>query len=134
MGNADRPKINCGDCGADLTPTMTKPMCPGCGSGNRHLLLAEDCHARESVWVKIRLAHATGRPDIELRSGDDLTRTTGEWVTLDRRIDRKNDWYYERILDQAGTVVREIAEPLSQHRGHGAARRAVNDSERASQD
>jgi hypothetical protein len=31
--------------------------------------------------------------------------------------------YTERIVDATGNVVREIDEPLSQHRGHGAAKR-----------
>jgi hypothetical protein len=40
-----------------------------------------------------------------------------------RVVDRESDRYTERIVDATGNVVREIDEPLSQHRGHGAAKR-----------
>lgn len=63
----------------------------------------------------------------KIRASDDLTRATDEWVTLERRIDRENDRYYERILDNRGNVIREIDEPLSQHQGRGRAKLARDD-------
>jgi hypothetical protein len=38
-------------------------------------------------------------------------------------VDREGDHYSERITDEAGNVVREVDEPLSDHHGHGAAKR-----------
>jgi hypothetical protein len=37
-------------------------------------------------------------------------------------IDRENDWYSERIFDEAGNHIREVEERLSEHRGRGAAK------------
>jgi hypothetical protein len=39
-------------------------------------------------------------------------------------IDREKGRYRERITDEAGNLVRPVVdEPLSEHRGHGAAKR-----------
>jgi hypothetical protein len=41
-----------------------------------------------------------------------------------RIIDRDNDSYHEIVMDPiSGKVVHECKEPLSQHRGHGSAKR-----------
>jgi hypothetical protein len=63
------------------------------------------------------------RPFVEKRQGDDLHRDTREWRTLNRAIDRDNDRYTETITSPTRGVVRDVDEPLSQHRGHGAAKR-----------
>lgn len=39
-----------------------------------------------------------------------------------RVIDRQNDHYVERVRSTEGTLLQERDEPLSHHRGHGAAR------------
>jgi hypothetical protein len=40
------------------------------------------------------------------------------------RIDRENDYYEETVTDPAtGEAIHHDAGPLSQHRGHGGARR-----------
>ena len=45
---------------------------------------------------------------------------------VDRIIDRVRGEYHERIIDQeTGEVVREIHEPLNQHRGRGSAKRGA---------
>lgn len=52
----------------------------------------------------------------------------GKRVRVARRIDRDGDWYSERITNaETGEILREVSEPLSQHRGGGAARRTVED-------
>ncbi len=97
---------------------------PVCGSGDRniHAQVSEVLGVYESVRGKVRSDGATGKPALEFWSGDDLTRSTGEWVTLERRNDRENDVYYERIVDKQGVVLREVTEPLSQHQGRGSAK------------
>ena len=41
---------------------------------------------------------------------------------MERTIDRRNDHYRERIVDSEGNVVRDVDEPLSEHRGRGDAK------------
>jgi len=43
---------------------------------------------------------------------------------LERLIDRENDWYAETVTDpETGEIVHECKEPLSEHQGHGAAKK-----------
>jgi hypothetical protein len=50
-------------------------------------------------------------------------KSTQAWQHVDRVIDREKNRYTEPIIDAAGNLVRDVTEPLSQHRGHGAAKR-----------
>lgn len=48
----------------------------------------------------------------------------GRRVTYDRIIDKDGDLYHERVVDVAtGDVIRDVTEPLSEHRDRGSARR-----------
>ncbi len=40
----------------------------------------------------------------------------GQWVKLERYIDREKNLYYERVEDQDGNVLVEKDEPLHHHR------------------
>jgi len=54
----------------------------------------------------------------------DWHRKTQRWSIVTRIIDRRRGSYDELIIDrETGDVVREVHEPLSQHRGRGSARR-----------
>jgi hypothetical protein len=68
-------------------------------------------------------SNAKGKPYIEGKVGDDLQRDTGEWMHLQRIIDRVKDWYTEVVTDaETGKIVHRCEEPLSQHRGHCSAK------------
>jgi hypothetical protein len=123
--------MNCATCGAGLLTPTEKETCPSCGSRDRNITLYDVAKAYESVAGKIRHEGRTsGRASVEFLHGDDLTRSTGEWVKLDRRVDRVADRYTERIVDRNGkVVVRDVDEPLSQHQGRGSAKRASDDPE-----
>jgi hypothetical protein len=56
--------------------------------------------------------------------GDDYWRARGKWTKLKRIIDRDNDSYSKTIIDpQTGEVILSVEHPLSEHRGHGSAKR-----------
>lgn len=64
------------------------------------------------------------RHGFELRFRDGFDHERGIAVKRFQRFDRREDIYCERIVDMAtGEVVHEQLEPLSDHRGHGDARR-----------
>lgn len=66
----------------------------------------------------------TGKLYIEGKSGDDLQRENGKWMKKERIIDRENDHYREVVTDpETGKVIQHCDEPLSQHRGHGSAKK-----------
>lgn len=70
---------------------------------------------------------APERQEQALQRGDRRRRSSvlhGRWMLLTRTIDRANDWYSEKVVDpRTGEVVHQCEEPLSAHRGHGAAKR-----------
>lgn len=76
-----------------------------------------------AVVKKYRGDHATGKPYEEILDGDSLHRDSQSWRNRRRIIDRANDAYHEVITDQDGTAVHECHEPLSEHQGHGSARK-----------
>lgn len=88
------------------------------------MTLTDTAQAHERFGIKARHGDVGEvKPYREQISGDDYHRDTGEWRHLSRVIDRERDRYTERVSDAAGNVVRDVDEPLSEHRGHGAARR-----------
>lgn len=122
--------VTCDQCSIPLdenpnTPIESRKPCPTCGSLSRHVQVS--IHDTVSVKGKLQLKgrHAVGgKPFIEQVHGEDLERKSGKWMILRRIIDRANDWYHELITDrETGATVHECKEPLSQHRGHGAAKR-----------
>ena len=125
----EKPIVTCGECELHLeedpgAETTTRVPCPACGSLKRTILVT----IKETINIKSKLGmkgrHASGgKPFIEQISGDDLHRDSGQWRKLNRTIDRENDHYYEVVTDpETGEILHECKEPLSEHRGHGAAK------------
>ena len=122
--------VRCGNCGIELkgspnTLPDDRRDCPSCGSMLRHFSVS----ISETITVQSTLAlkgrHATGgRPFIEQKVGDDLQRKSGRWMRLERVIDRAKNWYREVVTDrETGKIVRQCDEPLSDHQGHGTAKK-----------
>jgi phage FluMu protein Com len=126
--------VTCEECGTLLdedqsTPTESRKPCPKCGSLNRHVNIQvhDTVNLREKLRMKGR--DDAGKPFIEQVHGDSLHRKSRKWMKLNRIIDRAKDWYHELVIDpETGETVHECQEPLSQHRGHGSAKRSQNDS------
>jgi hypothetical protein len=122
----------CGHYGAQIDDDPSAPVenhkaRPACGS-NTHLICI-NIHETITVHELLRLKDRTAggsRPFMEQVVGDDLHRKSGKWMKLQRVIDRvkKPAWYSEVITDpETGDVVHKCEEPLSEHRGHGSAKR-----------
>jgi hypothetical protein len=76
-------------------------------------------------FVKLRIIEG-GKVISEICSGDDLWRKQGKWMNLNRVIDWRNDRYRKTIKDpQSGEVVHHCDEKLSDHQGHGSAKKRV---------
>jgi hypothetical protein len=76
-------------------------------------------------WVRARSKeHAIRRYAGETISGDEWSWRHQIWVQKTRVIDKRHDWYEERVIDpETGAILHECAEPLSTHRGHGSAKK-----------
>jgi hypothetical protein len=118
--------VTCGACGASLDepPAGPRAPCPVCSSRSRRFGL----ELVGEVKPHGRLRGKAKRPGrrrafIEFFTGSDFFKAARQWRHVDRVIDREKNRYTERIADAAGVVIEDVAEPLSQHRGHGAAKR-----------
>lgn len=121
--------VLCSKCGlsldepSDLAP-VRRTSCPACGSLVRDISVFAEDHAEvhERVGLKVRKA-GVRKPVLEGMSGEDLAVSTGRWVHKERTIDRAGDRYRERVVDQqTGEVLRDVDEPLSDHRERGSAK------------
>jgi hypothetical protein len=64
------------------------------------------------------------RPNFEYSDGPDMSYLLGKHVFKQRMIDRDNNRYFEHIEEyENGEVVHHCDEPLSEHRGHGSAKK-----------
>jgi len=129
MLNFDMAEL-CGSCGQPIEKDEGQPVengnsCPECNSSPRTISFAveETVTVREKLHLHWREA-GKRKPVCEQTHGDDYQRKTGKWVKLSRVIDRGNNLYHKTVTDpETGEVVHECKEPLSEHRGHGAAKR-----------
>jgi hypothetical protein len=118
--------VTCSGCGAPIkeTPSEARTPCPLCGSTARqfNVEITEELKLRESLNFKHK--NPEGKTLAEGLSGDDLHRKSGKWMKKERLIDRAEDRYKEVVTDpETGGVVHHCDEPLSQHRGHGSAKK-----------
>jgi len=64
------------------------------------------------------------KPFLELQTGDDFCRKTGEWNRREKIEGWENDRYLEHVFNpKTGEIVHHCEEPPSEHQGHGAARK-----------
>ena len=120
--------FECGSCNFSwpMEPVAEEPGCPMCGCTR--------LKGRESITIDIgeprvlraKLKDGSGkRPIFEYKMKLGVHRKTGDWSTVERSFYRNIDLYVELITNwRTGEVIRYVAEPLSQHVGHGSARRS----------
>jgi hypothetical protein len=120
----------CDQCGIPLredqsTPVEQRTGCPSYGSTARAFSVTISSTMEVHSQLRLKGRHASGgKPFIEQTGGSDLHQKTGILMRLERVIDRARDWYRERVIDpRTGEVVHECEEPLSEHKGHGTAKR-----------
>jgi hypothetical protein len=121
--------VSCSECGTSVPepPRIEdEEPCPSCGSLARMFAVAmtDKVEAHDGLAYKARHGDiGKAKPYREAFTGFDYHRDTKQWRQVFRVVDRERDRYTERIVDAAGNVIRDVDEPLSQHRGHGAAKR-----------
>lgn len=60
----------------------------------------------------------------ERTTGADYNRDKGIWYIIDQVVDRINNQYKKRLTNpKTGEIVLDIAKPLTDHTGHGAAKK-----------
>lgn len=131
-------EVSCKSCGAVFRGEDARaivnaqpPVCVFCSGRTFKIGMGVEDHAgpiHERARIKVKDPSKRSREKIrvEVFVGDDLMKTTGRWMRKHRRTDRDADHYVETVTDPAtGEVIHYCNEPLSQHQGHGSAKRVA---------
>jgi len=112
------------------TPDEPVGPCPRCGSHRRSGVAfagvatgTGTAHGPKVIAKESDPDYHHGRswkPARERSVGMDLTDDDGIERSVRREFDRKGNRYKETILNQDGSIYREVEEPLSEHWGHGS--------------
>lgn len=98
-----------------------------CGHGHKEVFIQESLRMRDSIKLLL-VPEGKGKRRYVLEhiqgwfsSKDENLK---EGVFKERRIDKKNDIYKEKVVDAADKnhVIKDQEQPLSEHRGHGSAK------------
>lgn len=124
------PNTYCHDCGATVPAEIegkAREPCPACGSlvRERRVLIEETLQLREELHLKGRHGRpGEVAPHVELKTGDSYSRRLGKWMKRTLQVDREKNLYEETVTDpDTGEVIHHDAGPLTEHTGHGSARR-----------
>ncbi len=127
-----RTEITCGECGELIdepasTPIDERKPCPRCRSSERDkrvYLTGNQPGPTSHLSAEVRHgAKGEVAPHQETKIGSVWSGERGRMVKWYRDINREANRYRERIVDpETGEVLRDVDEPLSDHRGHGSDR------------
>jgi predicted RNA-binding Zn-ribbon protein involved in translation (DUF1610 family) len=134
----DPKYVRCASCGhvledQDADAAEIRHPCPQCGSTARQIdvRISDEISGSDPVNARGgRQRNEPGgrkRPYVEAVFGKrELTFSTGRVSTRTKVENRRDDLYSEVVADaETGEIIHECREPLSQHRGHGDARKPV---------
>lgn len=132
-------RVECRDCGTALPSSWAQQVdrrCPECGSKSLlvRLYFTTEIVVRDLIEGKVKDSNGKSkRPIREFKQGSEPQRgRPGAWACVYRNIDREHDTYDEKVVDEeTGQVLRECHERLSDHRGHGDAKRKIGKDEKA---
>lgn len=126
-------KVMCADCGIELrseeTGSEKSTPCPTCGSVKRNLTLSiteqmQPAHDILTGKLKDKRFPSKKNPRVEFTVGDDQRKSDGKWMLKTRTINKEKNQYSEVVTDpETGAVVHKCEQPLSQHIGHGSAKK-----------
>ena len=118
----------CGSCGLTIDercglPIADRTPCPQCGSTARKYFK----HLKVTAKAQVSLGFKQKRPGVkkplaEGFTGRELRQSEGDFVQKERLIDRENDRYREKVVTVSGDIIRDVDEPLSEHKDRGSAK------------
>jgi len=102
--------------------------CPKCKSNkiNRRLFVSDEIQTHETLKMgKHDKKFAKNKnPRQYIMTGEDFSVKKNKWVKKNVLIDKDNNLYKESIVDsETGEIIHYCEEPLTQHIGHGSAKK-----------
>lgn len=117
----------CMDCHAVLDEEADGspcPPCPHCGCTKRHIAITTEDTARIVVREDVRLDNkdpsrlSKDKLRRQLRTGDSLHHNSGKWMQREQEVNKDTNRYRKRVVNpETGEVLRDVDEPLTEHRG-----------------
>ena len=120
---SDEKGIFCRDCGETITGKSL--VCKHCSSNRRmiDLKIFDTVGLHDSGKMKQKRPGFSGFM-IYAKFGSSLFKKTNTWTNLTRIIDRLRNNYEELIIDiKTGKVIKHVKEKLTDHIGHGSAKK-----------
>jgi hypothetical protein len=78
----------------------------------------------DNVRMRKGVKTTDSKADLIVHVGEEFSHEVGKWIHRELRKDRANDLYEETITDiQTGALIYRCREPLSEHQGHGSAKK-----------
>ncbi|WP_133635565.1 hypothetical protein [Halomonas ventosae] len=105
-----------------------RQACRNCGSLKRHYteFISESVSAGGLVAAKGYKGGLSKRKGIrfETKDGDSFSVDRNRFVKLTQIVDHEQNRYFKRVVDsRSGEVIRDVDEPLSDHKGRGSAKK-----------
>jgi hypothetical protein len=110
---------NCGELRSECDKVCSK--C-GCSKKRFEIICCDNLELHDQINGKIS-NFITNKISVIFKIGDNFFNKTKRWHVLERLIDRKNNLYKEYIKDEHGNIIKNVIEPLSDHTGHGSAKK-----------
>lgn len=137
MSNVAELVCTCKECGhlmSDYTDDGARSIpCPQCGSKLRSVfeMVTETAKASDGYRLKgysekrrPKKPGKSRKPFIDDRNMDEVYQVDGQIYRVERTIDYEKNSYREKITNpRTGEVVRHVKEKLSEHHGHGSAKK-----------
>lgn len=126
--------VACGHCArimeeSSAIPGDQRTPCPNCGSRSRQVRMgiADSLTVRDGIRGKVRSGEAGkpgAKPWLTTMSEPSWSYSAEKWMHREKTENRREDRYTEVVKDpDTGEIIREVNEPLSEHRGHGSAKK-----------
>lgn len=121
--------VRCGRCNGEVdeepgAALEQRAPCPNCGSTARAVgvFLSDTIEMRSSLSIKAK-AGGKGKPFMTQKIGSSLFHRTGRWHFIEQLVDRRNNRYKKKIVDEeTGEVLRDDDGLLTDHQGFGSAK------------
>lgn len=120
-------KVKCQECGYSGVVPDSCSDCPLCHSNKTNCIVCVDESLVLSEAYKMKAKQNGVKKAIkEFQCGDEYSHAKKKMVDKTRLIDRKENQYFEEVVDkETGEIIHSCSEPLSEHFGHGTAKKKV---------
>jgi len=121
----DKQKIYCQSCKLELFDL--NKICDNCLSNTNEIII----ELFDEFNIELRDTLSGKRINPELSSKNRLREkffygasrsANGDWAEKEQIVNRDDNYYYEKVTNSAGEVIRECEEKLTEHRGRGSAK------------